>query len=148
MGSVDLAFNQVLIFLPTLVVVAVTIAGTARMLYMRVKTISGRDVPLRFYVAFQGAAEPEPTAISARHYANMFESPVLFYAAVVSAFVLEAVGESLYFTAWTYALARLAQSTIHLTYNNVRHRALAFVVGWCALAALWLQIALAVFARL
>jgi len=31
----------------------------------------------------------------------------------------------------------LQQSIIYLTYNNVRQRAYAFLLGWIALAALW-----------
>jgi hypothetical protein len=144
----EMTFNQALIFLPMLVVVALTILGFLRMVHVRFKTISGRHVPLKFYVAFQGAAEPEATAITVRHYANLFEAPIIFYVGCLTAFTLTATTDALYITAWVYAAARVAQSLIHLTYNNVRQRALAFVIGWIALTAMWVQIALALFAKL
>jgi hypothetical protein len=144
----EMTFNQALIFLPMLVVVTLTIIGFIRLVTARVKTISGKHVPARFYVAFQGAVEPEATAVAVRHYANLFEAPVLFYAACLAAFALEATTDALYVTAWVYAGARTAQSVVHLTYNNVRHRALAFVIGWVAIAAMWVQIALVLFSKI
>ncbi len=144
----EMTFNQALIFLPMLVVVALTIIGFLRMVQVRFKTISGRQVPLKFYTAFQGAVEPEPTAITVRHYANLFEAPIIFYVGCFTAFALAATTDALYITAWVYAAARVTQSFIHLTYNNVRQRALAFVIGWIALLVMWVQLALALFARL
>ncbi len=144
----EMTFNQALIFLPMLVVVALTILAFMRMIMVRFKTITARLVPLKYYVAFQGATEPEATAIAVRHYANLFEAPIIFYAACLTAFALEATTTALYITAWAYAVARVAQSMIHLTTNNIRQRALAFVLGWVALTALWVQIALVLFSKL
>jgi hypothetical protein len=139
-----MTFKQALIFLPMLAVAALTVIGFIRLAYVRVKVSRARVVPLKYYVAFQNGAEPEHVVVAQRHYANLFEAPVLFYAACVTAFALEAVTPTMYFTAWAYAVLRVTQSTIHLTYNNVRHRAYAFLAGWIALAALWAQIASAV----
>ncbi len=144
----DMTFNQTLIFLPMLVVVALAVIGFIYLVALRARTIRGRNVPLKFYVAFQGATEPEETAVAVRHYANLFEAPILFYAACVTVFALQDVSEAIYYTAWIYAVARTAQSVIHLSYNNVRHRALAFVLGWIALAVLWAQIARVVFSKI
>ncbi|MBL8643190.1 MAG: MAPEG family protein [Rhodospirillaceae bacterium] len=144
----EMTFNQALIFLPMMVVVGLCIVGFMHLVVARMRTINGRDVPLKFYVAFQGATEPEATAVVVRHYANLFEAPIVFYAACLSAFALQATTDALYITAWVYALARLAQSIVHLSYNNVRHRALAFVVGWLALTAMWVQIGLALLTKI
>jgi hypothetical protein len=50
--------------------------------------------------------------------------------------------------AWAYVAARCVQSVIHLTYNNPSHRGGAFVLGVLCMLALWIMLALAVFARL
>jgi len=141
----EMTFTQSLIFLPLLAVVALTVVGFIRLAYVRVKVSRARVVPLKYYVAFQNGTEPEHVVVAQRHYANLFEAPVLFYVACVTAFALDAVTPAMYFTAWAYAILRIGQSTIHLTYNNVRHRAYAFLLGWIALAAVWAQIAAAVF---
>lgn len=144
----EMTFNQTLIFVPMLVVVVITIIGFLRMVQVRIKTIGGRQVPLKYYVAFQGAAEPEATAVAVRHYANVFEAPIIFYVACFTVFLLGAGSEAIYITAWVYAIARTVQSVIHLSYNNVRHRAIAFSLGWLALIALWVQTAMALFAKI
>jgi hypothetical protein len=145
---IEMTFTQALIFLPMLAVVAMTVIGFLRMVIVRFKFIRSRALPLKYYVAFQNGTEPENVAVTVRHYANMFEAPIIFYAACLTIFSLQAVTLNIYSTAWAYAAFRIAQSGIHLTYNNVRHRAYAFLLGWIALAALWVQIAMAVFAKL
>ncbi len=144
---IEITFKHSLIFVPMLVVVALTIVGFIRMAYVRFKFISTRQMPLKYYVAFQGNTEPEHVAVVVRHYANLFEAPIIFYAACLTLFALAAVTPIIYLTAWAYAVMRVAQSAIHLTYNNVRHRAYAFLLGWVALAVLWGEIAAIIFAK-
>jgi hypothetical protein len=144
---VEMTFNQALIFMPMLAVVALTVVGFVRLVIVRVRSTRARDVPFSYYKAFQNGAEPEYVAVVARHYLNLFEAPILFYAACVTVFALGGVTLAVYLTAWGYAILRITQSTIHLTYNNVRHRAYAFLLGWIALTALWVQIGLTIFQR-
>ncbi len=145
---IEMTFKQALIFMPMLAVATLTIIGFFRMVAVRLRSIRARATPLKYYVAFQNGAEPEHVAVVVRHYANLFEGPVLFYAACISVYVLGAVTTPIYLTAWAYAVCRIAQSTIHLTYNNVRHRAYAFLLGWLAMTALWIQIAIGMFAKM
>lgn len=44
-------------------------------------------------------------------------------------------------------IARIAQSVVHLTWNNVNHRAIAFAFCWLFLVALWIDVAQAVIAQ-
>jgi hypothetical protein len=83
-----------------------------------------------------------------RHYSNLLELPVLFYAACLTAYVLGAVSGWTLAFAWAYTTARTVQSAIHMTYNNPAHRGLGFVLGVLSLLALWINLALSVFARI
>ncbi len=135
--------GQATAFLPLMAIVALTVFGFVRLLAVRVRATKDRAVKLTYYRAFQGDGEPEVSAIAARHYNNLFEAPVLFYAACVVAFELGSVTPGVLFLAWAYVAARYLQSAIHLTSNNVRHRALAFLAGWIFLVALWVRLAAA-----
>ncbi len=73
---------------------------------------------------------------------------MLFYAACLTAFVLGGVGTWTLVFAWGYVAARLLQSAIHLTYNNPAHRGGAFVLGVLFSLALWVNVGLAVCAKL
>ena len=139
--------NQVGIFLPLLAVVFITFVGFIRMAMMRGAAVKGGHDPA-YYKAHLGTPEPEPTVVAVRHYSNLFEVPVLFYAACLTAFALGVVTCWLLAFAWAYVAARAVQSAIHLTYNNPSHRGGAFIVGMLSIVALWVNLALTIFARL
>ena len=141
------AINPVSLFLPVLVVVALTYLAFIRMAGGRAGAMkSGLDPS--FYKAHQGGQEPEDTVVGVRHYGNLFELPTVFYAACLTAFVLSAVGSWTLIFAWGFAAARVLQSAVHLTYNNPAHRGGAFVLGVVFTLALWVNVALSIFARL
>ena len=138
--------NQAAIFLPLLVIVALTFFAFFRMAAARGAVAKTMDPG--FYRAQLGGHEPEPTVVAVRHYGNLLELPTLFYAACLTAFVLSAVTGWVLLWAWGYVAARLLQSTIHLSYNNPAHRGLAFVLGMLFMIALWVTLGMAIFARL
>jgi hypothetical protein len=49
--------------------------------------------------------------------------------------------------AWGFVAARVVQSLVHITYNNPAHRGGAFVLGIAFMLALWINLALAILAR-
>jgi hypothetical protein len=138
--------NQAAVFVPMLLIVALTFAAFLRMAAARGAIAKTMD--MNFYRAHQGGAEPEAAVVAVRHYGNLFELPVLVYAASLTAFALGAVGTWTLVFAWGYALARLLQSAVHLSYNNPAHRGGAFVLGMVFTIALWVNVGIAVFARL
>lgn len=139
--------NQVSIFLPMLVVVALTFVAFFRMAAARGRAVKEGQDP-DFYRAHLGTPEPEYATAAVRHYGNLFELPVLFYAACVTAFMLGAVTGWMLLWAWGYVAARLVQSAVHMTYNNPGHRGFGFIIGMLFILALWVTLAYAIFARL
>lgn len=77
------------------------------------------------------------SAKSARNIINNFELPVFFHSASIILFVLNAVSSTALFLAWGFVVARYAHSFIHLTGNNVMHRAILFFISVGFVAALW-----------
>ncbi len=137
--------NQPSIFLPMLVIVALTFIAFAVMGKRRGDAVKAGQDPA-YYKAQIGTPEPEGTVAAVRHYGNLLELPTLFYAACLTAFVLNGVGKWTLIFAWAYVLARIVQSAIHMTYNNPSHRGGAFVLGAIAMIALWVNVALSIFA--
>ncbi|MGN6356951.1 MAG: MAPEG family protein [Novosphingobium sp.] len=138
--------NQAAILVPMLAVAALTLLAFVRMAAARGAAAKGMD--MNFYRAYQGGAEPEAAVVAVRHYGNLLELPTLFYPAWVALLALGAVSGWALVWAWGYVAARLVQSAIHLTYNNPGHRGGAFVLGVLCMTALWVTLALAIFARL
>ncbi|HKO86901.1 MAG TPA: MAPEG family protein [Burkholderiales bacterium] len=71
------------------------------------------------------------------NFKNLFEMPVLFY--TLCAFLAAGQVVSSFFVvgAWLYVLLRYVHSYIHLTYNRVMHRFLAYVLSMLVLFTLW-----------
>lgn len=141
-----MSHNPTLIFLPMLVVVALTFVAFVRMAVARTGIIKSMDPD--YYRAHIGTPEPEVARAAVRHYDNLFELPTLFYAACLTAFVVAVVGRWTLIFAWGYVAARVVQSLIHMTYNNPAHRGGAFVLGVLFTLALWINLAVSIFARL
>lgn len=141
------AANPASILVPMLAVVLLTFIGFIRMGAARGAAVKAGHDP-NYYKAHLGTPEPEATVAAVRHYGNLFELPTIFYAACLTAFVLPAVGMWTLIFAWAYVAARTVQSAIHLTSNNTTQRGGAFVLGVLCMIALWVNIGIAICAKL
>jgi len=77
----------------------------------------------------------------ADNFRNLFELPVLFYVAIVVAFVTAQGGTLVHVLAWTFVALRIAHSVIHCGPNKVRHRFVVYVAGAAVLLVLWGRLA-------
>jgi hypothetical protein len=139
--------NQACIFVPMLVVVALTFVAFFAMGAARAGAIKAGVNP-DFYRAQIGDSEPEAIRSKVRHYNNLLEAPVLFYAACLTAFVLGSVSQWTVWFAWGFVVLRVVQSFVHLTYNNPAHRGLAFALGMLFVLAMWVNIGIEIAARI
>jgi hypothetical protein len=85
----------------------------------------------------ESARVPPEVAIPNRNMMNLLELPVLFYVACLIHFVADRVNETALALAWSYVALRIAHSAIHVTYNRVRHRLIAFGASNVVLVMLW-----------
>ena len=77
---------------------------------------------------------------AADNYANLFESPVLFYVAILLTLILMVQDTILVVLAWTYVSSRFMHSFIHMTYNKVMHRFSVFIFSSFVLLAIWVRL--------
>jgi len=120
-----------------LTAVVVFILGRRRMAAVR-----NRAIDPAFFRAYYHADEPESLRVTSRHLINLFETPVLFYVAII---MIHMTGESstgLVVIAWLYVAARYLHSYVHLTSNTVIVRFRLFLVSWLLLLSLWVIFAI------
>ncbi len=129
---------------PMFVMFLLTACVVFSMGFRRLRAVQRREVDFRFYKVYQGAGEPEAIAAHSRHLINLFEAPMLFYVAILTALATGQGGSWLLGLAWAYVALRLLHSAIHLTSNQVLWRFRVFGLSWVVLVALWLQLALQV----
>lgn len=85
----------------------------------------------------ESAAVPGDVSIPNRNYMNLLELPTLFYVAGLMYYVAGRLDQSALVVAWAYVALRVVHSAIHLSYNNVRHRLVAFALSNFVLLAFW-----------
>lgn len=122
---------------PMYAMVLLTMAVALRLMWVRVCAIRSGEVKLSYFRSLTATVPTEVMAIPARHFINLFEVPVLFYAACLVALILNAQSEFLLMCAWGFVAFRILQAMIHLTYNNVRHRMLAYMGGYLMVMIMW-----------
>jgi hypothetical protein len=84
---------------------------------------------------------PAKARLYADSYANQFEMPVLFFAAVILAIVVRQAGTLFVLAEWIFAVARIAHAFVHVTSNNRSLRGPLFAVSAACVLVLWLLIA-------
>ena len=109
------------ILYPVFAMVALVVFVLNRLRSLRFAAVRAGEMDAGFYKAFEGQ-EPEKLRVHARHFANLFEMPVLFYVAVLMAYVTRQVGPWLVLLAWLYVALRYVHSFVHLTSNDVIQR--------------------------
>jgi hypothetical protein len=128
------------ILYPALALFALTAVCVFRLGYLRFAAIRSGEINPRFFKTYKGDDESETLRVHARHVANLFEAPMLFYAIVIIAFVTRQAGWLPVALAWSYALLRAAHSYVHLTSNYVPRRFQLFAASWIVLIVLWLLV--------
>jgi hypothetical protein len=130
-----------LIFWPAVVMVAQTLTVQMRMLHVRTAQIKREGIRLQSIATSAAAAARLTESAPADNFRNLLELPVLFYLAVVVAFLTAQVNWLTLTLAWVFAALRIAHSLIHCTNNRVLHRFYAYFASSMALWALWAVLA-------
>jgi len=132
---------------PMLALVLLTFGVLIVLFRSRVRMVREGLAPVSYFRVFQGSPEPEFAAKPARHFANLFEAPTLFYAGCLAAMITGVTGTVIVVLAWAYVAMRYLHAYIHLGGNRVRHRMRAYFASWVCLMAMWITVAMGVALR-
>jgi hypothetical protein len=110
----------------------------------RVSAVRRGLVSSTYFRIYQGEVEPESSAKPARHFANLFEAPVLFYVVCLAAMITHLTGTAMQVLAWAYVAARVVHAYVHLGGNRLRHRMRAYFFSWGILLVMWIYLAVGV----
>ncbi|MEE9375948.1 MAG: MAPEG family protein [Rhizobiaceae bacterium] len=130
------------IFWPVILQAALTILIYLLMAKVRFGlVVSGSAKPSEFRTYEN---EPVESRKWSRAVANQFESPVLFYAICIMAFVTANVDTVMLSLAWAYSLVKTAHVYLHVTANRIKFRQPVFTLALLILLIqlIWLAIKL------
>jgi len=120
--------------------VLLTFVVLTKLFRSRVRAVREGKVSVAYFRIYQGEAEPESTAKPARHFANLFEAPVLFYVVCLAAMNSHFTGVAMQVLAWVYVAARIIHAYVHLGGNRIRKRITAYFFSWIILLAMWIYL--------
>ena len=122
---------------PMAAMVLLTFLVLLRMVLGRVAAVRSGEIDARFYKTYQGDGEPRAAAQNTRHFVNLFENPVLFYAACVVAMVTGQGDGLMVWLAWAYVACRVIHAFVHMGSNKIPPRMAIYGASWAALLAMW-----------
>jgi hypothetical protein len=131
---------------PVLAQIALTLALILATGVSRVRAVKAGEVRIED-VALASEAYPVRIRQLGNAMNNQFETPILFYALCGVAALVGATGWRVVRLAWFNVGGRRADSSIHVTSNDVVRRFHAFTAGIVALIAMWIVIVVTLVAR-
>lgn len=126
---------------PMLAMVVLSFIVLVVMFRARLRMVREGHAPVSYFRTFQGSQEPDYAVQASRHFSNLFEAPVLFYAGCLAAMAVGLRGWGVLALAWGYVLSRVIHAFVHLGGNRLRHRMRVYFAGWLLLLAMWAWIA-------
>ena len=128
------------ILIPMLTLVGLTFIALTLIPYQRFRAVASKTVRVSDFTFGESPNVPGPVSIPNRNMMNLLEIPVLFYVVGFAAYVSGHVDALLVSLAWVYVALRAIHSTVHLTYNRVQHRLMAFALSTFVVVAMWVRL--------
>jgi len=129
---------QDLIFAPMGAMALITFIVLGLLPIRRFRAVFAGQVGPDDFKLGESARVPLHVAVANRNFMNLLELPILFYVISLMYFVAGRLDQTALVVAWAYVAVRAVHSVIHLTYNKVTHRLIAYAASNVVLAALWI----------
>jgi hypothetical protein len=133
--------QQHLILWPAVAMAALTFVVWWRMFFARLGEMRRERIHPQAVATSAQAAQRLTDSRAADNFRNLFELPVLFYAALFVAHLGTVVDTYALTLAWLFVALRVVHSLIQCSYNRVMHRFYAYVAGGLVLWTLWAVLA-------
>jgi hypothetical protein len=124
--------------------VLLTFAVLVTLFRARVAAVRSGQLSLAYFRLYQGEDEPESTKKPARHLANLFETPLLFYVAGLAAMITHTDTLPMRLLAWAYVAARFVHAVVHIRGNRLSKRMRAYFASLLILLAMWGYLVIAI----
>jgi hypothetical protein len=128
------------IWAPCAAMVGLTAVVWVKLYADRLGEMRARGIAPQSIATARTAADRLARTQAADNFRNLFEVPVLFYV-LCAALVLTGGSTQGFVTgAWAYVALRALHSLIHVTYNRVVHRFLAYFASTLLLFGMWIAL--------
>lgn len=136
--------NTAAMIYPMAALALITFGVMGALLAVSTRLVNAGAIDPKYFEVREGTPPPPAHNKVSRHLTNLFEMPVLFYAGTLAVIATATVDAIFVWMAWAYVAIRVVHLLIHTTYNNVNHRASAYVLGNLVLLVFWARLIIAV----
>ncbi len=106
----------------------------------RFKAIRSKKVDVRYFKTYKNEYEvPVDVQTASRHYINLFELPILFYALIPFILLYGKQDSITVILSWIFVAARYMHAGIHMFGNKLMWRGGIFGIGVFTLLILWVR---------
>jgi hypothetical protein len=126
------------IWLPCTAMVGLTAIVWVKLYRDRIGEMRARRIDAQELATARAAATRLERPEAADNFRNLFEVPVLFYLLCVALVLNGGSTPGFVAAAWAYVALRALHSLVHVTYNRVMHRFLAYVASTLLLFGMWI----------
>ena len=131
--------SQSQILLPCVALAVLTAIVWIRLYVERIGEMRTRRIRPQVLASAREVAQALQNVNAADNFRNLFEVPVLFYVFCISLAVTQLVTPLDIWAAWGFVVLRAAHSLIHLTYNRVMHRFMAYAASTVLVFIMWVS---------
>ena len=131
-------FRYQYIVFPMASLVLLTIVVLVLLFRSRAAAVRKGSMSAGFFKTYVGQDEPEESRKLSRHFVNLFEAPVLFYAVCLAGLSLQLSFGLFQLLAWCYVLLRVVHAIVHIGKNKLPHRIGVYFSSWIVLLAMWM----------
>ena len=136
--------EQTAILFPMLAMAGLAFVVAGCMFVQRVGEMRRRRIHPQSMATSLARSQRLEATTGADNFANLFELPVLFHVLCLALLATGTVSDGYVSAAWAFVGLRVLHSVVHLTYNKVMHRFLAYLAALLVLAGMWVAFALQV----
>lgn len=127
---------------PLFAMAAITFALMIGMVLTRRRAVMDKKVDPKDLLVRGANPWPPQAAHFSDAYSNSLELPLLFYVAVILAFVTKQADIIFVVLAWVFVVCRAVQAYVHTTSNTRKYRSNAFRAGSLTLIVMWVYLAI------
>ncbi|MBR9826122.1 MAG: MAPEG family protein [Alphaproteobacteria bacterium] len=132
------------LLMPIFAYIAFCMVVIAMMAVMRFRAVSSGAVRGR-KISLGERNWPEAVQRVSNVAQNQWETPLLFWAGMLLALILQLEAPMLAIWAWVFVAARIVHAAIYISVNHILSRFLSFGVSLVAIAGLWVVMAMEIF---
>jgi hypothetical protein len=109
--------------------------------YIRIKSAYAGETDRQYFKLMSSEYKVSDKALKfSRNFDNLFQVPMLFYAACLTVFALNIHSQLLIIFAWLFVALRVIHTIIHVSYNYPFHRFYAFILSFFCVLSMWVTI--------